>query len=365
MFAVDLSTFYSDKKRKEFKLRFDTEENYKRKVLTNNGRTATTYVFKYGIKLKEDEEVLLPEYNCISVINAVEAVHAAFKFYKTDENLNIDLEDLESKITKKTKVLYIIHYFGVPHLQETVDKIKQLADKYNLVIVEDLTQTLLCGKNLRIGFGDYVVSSVRKWFPIADGGIAAARNDAAFDMPAITEDEDASIVKQMELSLFKCCYEKGTITDIAPYLQMEKDANKSRYIDFNPRKITECSRIILEKCDIEEAVRKRCENYRYLYDRLKEIPGITMKSKKLPGDNTFVPFGLLIETEEREKLYNFLARHMIVGEIQWQLATQYYTPSEQAAYISEHSLMIQTDQRYDKEDMDYIYQTISEFFKTM
>lgn len=60
MFAVDLSTFYSDKKRKEFKLRFDTEENYKRKVLTNNGRTATTYVFKYGIKLKEDEEVLLP-----------------------------------------------------------------------------------------------------------------------------------------------------------------------------------------------------------------------------------------------------------------------------------------------------------------
>ena len=90
-----------------------------------------------------------------------------------------------------------------------------------------------------------------------------------------------------------------------------------------------------------------------------------MKSKKLPGDNTFVPFGLLIETEEREKLYNFLAQHMIVGEIQWQLATQYYTPSEQAAYISEHSLMIQTDQRYDKEDMDYIYQTISEFFKTM
>ena len=228
MFAVDLSTFYSDKKRKEFKLRFDTEENYKRKVLTNNGRTATTYVFKYGIKLKEDEEVLLPEYNCISVINAVEAVHAAFKFYKTDENLNIDVKDLESKITKKTKVLYIIHYFGVPHLQETVDKIKQLADKYNLVIVEDLTQTLLCGKNLRIGFGDYVVSSVRKWFPIADGGIAAARNDAAFDMPDITEDEDASIVKQMELSLLKCCYEKGTITDIAPYLQMEKDANKSR-----------------------------------------------------------------------------------------------------------------------------------------
>ena len=320
MFAVDLSTFYSDKKRKEFKLRFDTEENYKRKVLTNNGRTATTYVFKYGIKLKEDEEVLLPEYNCISVINAVEAVHAAFKFYKTDENLNIDLADLESKITKKTKVLYIIHYFGVPHLQETVDKIKQLADKYNLVIVEDLTQTLLCGKNLRIGFGDYVVSSVRKWFPIADGGIAAAINDAAFDMPDITEDEDASIVKQMELSLLKCCYEKGTITDIAPYLQMEKDANKSRYIDFNPREITECSRIILEKCDIEEAVRKRCENYRYLYDRLKEIPGITMKSKKLPGDNTFVPFGLLIETEEREKLYNFLAQHMIVGEFSgsWQ-----------------------------------------------
>ena len=337
-------------------------------------RVLTPVFVGCGQKLLKKEYIYIPNENRVYVpdrdrffswLQERNLVDAYTDFILSSDNSLYQWLLSQKASKEEIRGLYIIHYFGVPHLQETVDKIKQLADKYNLVIVEDLTQTLLCGKNLRIGFGDYVVSSVRKWFPIADGGIAAARNDAAFDMPDITEDEDASIVKQMELSLLKCCYEKGTITDIAPYLQMEKDANKSRYIDFNPRKITECSRIILEKCDIEEAVRKRCENYRYLYDRLKEIPGITMKSKKLPGDNTFVPFGLLIETEEREKLYNFLAQHMIVGEIQWQLATQYYTPSEQAAYISEHSLMIQTDQRYDKEDMDYIYQTISEFFKTM
>ena len=365
MFAVDLPLFYSKTKRKEFTLRFDTDGNYNRKILTNNGRTATTYVFKYGIKIKEDEEVLIPEYNCISVINAIEAVKASFRFYKIKGKFEIDLEDLEKKITSKTKVLYIIHYFGVPHSKDTVEKLCQIAQKHNLIIVEDLTQTLLCGATDRIGFGDYIVSSVRKWFPIADGGIVAARNNVPFDMVQLPEDDDASIIKQMELSVLRYCYDKRSMTDISYYLQMEKEANKSRYIDFNPRKITECSRTILEKCDMEKAVEMRCSNYRYLYERLENISQVKILSDKLSEDKKFVPFGLLIETEQRDKLYHYLAEHLIVGEIQWKLPREYYTPSQHAAYISEHSLMLQVDQRYDKKDMDYIYETVKAAFEIL
>lgn len=362
MFAVDLPLYYSEKNRQEFNLRFDDKGQFSRKVLVNNGRTATTYVFQNGIKLEESQEVLLPEYNCISVINAIEAVHAPFSFYKINKGFEIDFEDLEKKITEKTKVLYIIHYFGIPHSKKSVKKIMELKEKYNLIIVEDLTQTLLTGKTDRIGFGDYVVSSVRKWFPIADGGIAAARNDVPFDLVDLVQDEDASISKQMELSLMKKCYENGTLTDIAPYLEMEKKANKSRYIDFNPRKMTKQSLEILEKVDIDYSIEKRCSNYRYLYDKLKDISGVEMLSGKLDSTNVFVPFGLLIKVKERDLLYDYLAKHLIVGEIQWVLPTQYYAPSEHAASISDQSVMIQIDQRYDIADMDYIADTIKQFF---
>ena len=77
---------------------------------------------------------------------------------------------------KKVKVLYVIHYFGMPQSREIVEFIKKAKMEFNLWIIEDLTQTLYTMEDGRIGFGDYLVASTRKWLPVTDGGLLAVKN---------------------------------------------------------------------------------------------------------------------------------------------------------------------------------------------
>ena len=363
MFDVDIPLLYEEKERKPFSLRCDVDNHYSRIVLTNNGRTATTYAFLHGMKLDAEDEVLLPDYNCISVINAVEAVCLPFAFYRIDEGFCIDLTDLEAKITPHTKVIYIIHYFGVPQPEHIVKGLKELAKKYHLYLVEDLTQTLMTVEEGRIGFGDYLVSSVRKWYQVTDGGVVAARDDVPFEMVPLKDAYDEAVYRQMALALARTYYHSGALEDKKMYLRMEKTANKARYYDFEPRQMTEFSRIILEKSDHEACRIRRRDNYQYLYDKLKKVAGIQILSEKLDTEGNYVPFGLQIMVSDRDDFYQYLTENMIIGEIQWILPVQYYEPGPFAQKVSDHSLMLQIDQRYGKEEMDEVVRVIGNYFE--
>jgi perosamine synthetase len=53
------------------------------------------------------------------------------------ETWNIDTEQIESKITSRTKAIMVVHIYGIP---VDMDKIIALADKYNLKIIEDAAE---------------------------------------------------------------------------------------------------------------------------------------------------------------------------------------------------------------------------------
>ena len=361
MFDVDHKLMGKEAEIRDFPLRFDVAHQYDRKVYTNNGRTATTYAVLYGMKLKKGDRVLVPEYNCISVFNALEAVDLEFDVYKVKAGLVIDTEDLEKKITPATKCIYVIHYFGVPQPAEVVDKLKKLAEKYQLFILEDMTQTVLSRGQGRIGFGDYVVMSTRKWYCMTDGGLLAVRNDRPLEIVELQEGYDQAVYLQMAVSLSRKYLKEGK--DVKSYLQLEKEANKARYLDMMPRKMTEMSQNILFQSDHEESVRKRRENYRYLYEHLKNIEGVSVFGKELDDEKNEVPFGFQVMVEDRSGFYDYLAEHGVIGEIQWLLPVQYYTPSSYAEYLGNHSLMLQCDQRYGEKDMEYTVKIIRQYLE--
>ena len=56
-------------------------------------------------------------------------------------------------------------------------------------------------------------------------------------------------------------------------------------------------------------------------------------------------------------------REELSGEIQWILPTEYYRPGEAAQYLSDHNLMLSCDQRYGKEQMQYVIDTIKNYFR--
>ncbi len=363
MFDVDVNEVHHKQDKNDFPFRFDTEGKYNRKIYTNNGRTATTYVFLYGMKLEKGAKVLVPEYNCISVFNALEAAGVEFKVYQVNPGLVIDTKDLERKITPDCRAIYLIHYFGVPQPVEVADEIKRIAGKYNLYILEDLTQTLLSRAGGRIGFGDYLVMSTRKWYPTTDGGIAAARDDVDFEMVDLPDGYDEAVYRQMLVSLERKYFAVDSTRNIKEYLTLEKEANQARYLDFTPKKMTEVSGNIFFHANHEYSVERRRENYMYLYRNLRDISGLKVFGEPLDPEGNYVPFGFMVTVEFRDEFYNYLAERGIIGEIQWILPEQYYKPGQYAEFLTKHSLMLQCDQRYGISEMEYTVQVIRDYFK--
>lgn len=343
---------------KDFILRCDTQKKYNRKIYTGNGRTATSYILKNPVHLSEEDVILLPDYLCVSVINSLEVSKAKFRFYKVNRDLGIDIEDLKNKMDNKVKVLYVIHYFGRPQAESVVKEIIKIAKESNAIILEDITQALYSVDPGRIGFGDYMIASTRKWMPATDGGILAIKDNVCCPTVPLKNAYDEATYKELLISIFRDYYDTHPEADISYYLQLEKEANAARYLDFTPRNMTDISKRIMLNMNHCESMRKRRENYMYLYENLKDVKGIELLQGPLDDDGRYVPFGFVVLTDERDKVYSYLTRNHIIPEIQWILPREYYRPGEDASYLSEHNIMLQCDQRYDISDMDRVVECI-------
>lgn len=109
-----------------------------KKVLLTTSCTDALEMSAILLDIKEGDEVILPSYTFVSTANAF-ALRGA-KIVMADsrpDNPNIDESLLESLITPKTKAIAVVHYAGVA---VDMDIIMNLANKYNLYIVEDCAQ---------------------------------------------------------------------------------------------------------------------------------------------------------------------------------------------------------------------------------
>lgn len=361
-YSVDFPLGVTQPEQKSFSLRCASEEAYPTRVYVNNGRTATVYALRSGIPLTNQDVILLPDYLCVSILNALETVPAKFRYYRVRKDLSIDLDDLQKKMDKHVKVIYLIHYFGIPHDEQTQKVVLQLSKAYGAQIIEDLTQTLYTVCPGRIGFGDYLVASTRKWLPGTDGGLMAARKGLPLKPQALNSAYDEAVYRQLLISIARQYYDTHPQADITPYLLLEKQANAARYLDFTPREMTEFSRNILFCYDHEASMAARRRNYQVLYDALQNIPGVTLLAKPLDHEGGFVPFGFPILVDNRDRVYTYLANHGIIGEIQWILPTQYYTPGADAQYLSDHNIMLQCDQRYGSSEMEQVADCLKQYF---
>jgi dTDP-4-amino-4,6-dideoxygalactose transaminase len=80
---------------------------------THKGRCGLGLLCKHW-KLQAGDEVLVPAYNCGTEIDPFMHYGLNVIFYKVDQHANIDFEDLLQRVTHRTKVIYVTHYFGWP-----------------------------------------------------------------------------------------------------------------------------------------------------------------------------------------------------------------------------------------------------------
>lgn len=93
------------------------------------------------IELKKDDEVIMPSFTFPSTANAVLMAGANVVYSEIElKHLTIDPDLIEEKITSHTKAILVVHYGGICC---DMDKIMDIAMKYNLIVIEDGAQSFL------------------------------------------------------------------------------------------------------------------------------------------------------------------------------------------------------------------------------
>ncbi|WP_025685779.1 aminotransferase class I/II-fold pyridoxal phosphate-dependent enzyme [Paenibacillus maysiensis] len=91
--------------------------------------------------IQQGDEIIMPSYTFVSTANAFVLRGAKIVFVDIrPDTMNINEDLIEDAITNKTKAIVPVHYAGVSC---DMDKILELANRYNLAVVEDAAQGIL------------------------------------------------------------------------------------------------------------------------------------------------------------------------------------------------------------------------------
>lgn len=181
----------------------------------NNG-TAALYCSFYGLGIGNGDEVIGPSFTYWASMLPVLALRAKAVFADiNDKTLCLDAEDVERKITPRTKAIVVVHYASMP---ADMDSIMNIAKKHNLKVIEDVSHAqggFYKGKLLGT-FGDVSASSLMtgKSFAIGEGGIM------------LTNDK-----KIYERALLFGHYERHdaiTLDELKPYIDLPCGGHKFR-----------------------------------------------------------------------------------------------------------------------------------------
>jgi dTDP-4-amino-4,6-dideoxygalactose transaminase len=111
------------------------------KVLLTPSCTASLEMAALLLDIKEGDEVIMPSFTFVSTANAFVLRGAKIVFVDVrPDTMNVDETLIEAAITAKTRVIVPVHYAGVAC---EMDTIMQLAEKYNLFVVEDAAQGVM------------------------------------------------------------------------------------------------------------------------------------------------------------------------------------------------------------------------------
>lgn len=118
---------------------FEERYGFKKCLLTTSGTDALEMCAML-CNLQQGDEVIIPSYTFVSTALAFLREGAKVVFADSmKRNPNLDSETLEALITPRTKVIVPVHYAGIAC---DMNAIMSIAEKHNLIVVEDAAQAL-------------------------------------------------------------------------------------------------------------------------------------------------------------------------------------------------------------------------------
>jgi perosamine synthetase len=170
-------------KLKEFEQAFTDYIGTKRAVAVNSG-TSGLFLALLALGIGPGDEVITTPFTFIASATPIMMVGAKPVFVDIDpENLNINTEKIEARITDRTKAILPVEIFGNP---AGMDKVCEIARKHNLAVIEDSCEALGSELNGR-KTGTFGTISVFGFYPnkqitTGEGGMILTNDDNLADI---------------------------------------------------------------------------------------------------------------------------------------------------------------------------------------
>jgi dTDP-4-amino-4,6-dideoxygalactose transaminase len=206
---------------KKCNLWFEEKFNTTKSLLT----TSCTHAIEMAailIDIKPGDEVIAPSFTFVSTVNAFVLRGAKMVFVDIrPDTLNIDENLIESAITEKTRAIVPVHYAGVSC---EMDKIMDIAKKYNIYVIEDAAQGVMSTyKGQALGtIGDFGCYSFHetKNYTMGEGGAILIQNNGFIERSEIIREKGTNRSK-----FFRGQVDKYSWVDIgSSYLPSELNA---------------------------------------------------------------------------------------------------------------------------------------------
>lgn len=257
---------------KEFEQKMSATVNRIYGIAVSNG-TAALEVAAQALGIGEGDEVIMPAFTIISCAMAVTKLGAVPVLVDSDPHTwNMKVDEIEAKITPKTRAIMIVHIYGLP---VEVDGILALAGKYGLKVIEDAAemhgQTYKgkpCGS-----FGDISTFSFypNKHITTGEGGMV------------VTDDEGLAERCRMLRNL---CFRKD--------VRYVHDEVSDNYRFTNLQAAVGLAQ--LERLD-EFVARKRAMG-KYYTEQLSDIDGLILPIEKTDyADNIYWVYGMVLDRQ--------------------------------------------------------------------
>jgi len=330
----------------------------RRFALTFNSGTAALHALFLAYEIKSSE-VIVPSFTFIATANTVLLAGGKPIFAEIEEDsFGLNPNDVNEKITKKTKAIVPVHYGG--QVCKYMKELRELADDHNLLILEDAAESL--GSKLKdTKAGNFGQSSM---FSLCQNKIITT-GEGGF---VVTDDNAINEKLKLLRSHGRVEFLEGD------YFSNTKD-NEYIQIGFNMRIPTMSAALGISQLNkIDKIAEMRRKNAFYMNEGLGKIASIKVPEEMKEAYHIYQLYTLKFDnTELRDKVQIHLTNNGIMSKI-------YFNPIHLKTFymkefgykkgnlpitedLSQRILTLPMYPQLTNEEMDYMIKTILEALK--
>jgi perosamine synthetase len=322
-----------------------------------NSGTSALHAALLAYEIKQGDEVIVPSFTFIATANAPLFVGAKPVFADIeDSTFGLDPNDVERKITRRTKAIMPIHYGGLPC---RIKELRKIAQEYNLLLIEDAAESLGASVDGRkVGsFGDAAMFSFcgNKVITTGEGGIIVTNSSEIYERLKLIrshgrlESEPYFMsTKTLDYIMLGYNWRISSITAALGLAQMKK---------------------------LDRIIKMRRKNAEYITSKLSKIDEVKVPQPPEGYFHVYQMYTIRVKggREVRDALKDHLAKKGIMSKVYFEPVHLTHFYREKFGFkggelpvterLSSEVLTLPLYPTMTIEEMDYIIESIKEFFQ--